>query len=72
MSVLLAMTTFMQLDNNARCTLTDQYATIKLYKIQSDANTAHLVLVTASVVYGLYKELAPEHEEECTPLPPSD
>lgn len=34
--------------------------------------TAHLVLVTASVVSGLYKELAPEHEEECTPLPPSD
>lgn len=34
--------------------------------------TAHLVLVTASVVYGLYKELAPEHEEECIPLPPFD
>lgn len=34
--------------------------------------TAHLVLVTASVVYELCIELAPEREEECIRLPPSD
>lgn len=65
---------FLSLLNNnthAPCTLTDQHTAIGLSENSIRCYTAHLVSVTASVVYGLYKELAPEREEEYTPLPPS-
>lgn len=38
---------------------------------KNSSYTAHLVLETAAVVYGLYKELAPEHGEECIRHQPS-
>lgn len=51
----------------ADCPLTDQHATVEVCR----CSTPHLVSVTAAVVYGLYRELAPVHEEGCTPFPPS-
>lgn len=56
---------------NVGCPLSHQHAPIFTDNLIT-YYTAHLVLVTAAVVYGLCKEWAPEHEEECTPLPPSD